>query len=203
MTSNSQLVMTRGPEPGRAFPLDHDTLSLGREPGNDIAINHPQVSRRHAHITRQGGLMVIEDLGSTNGTFANGIKLTGPHTLANGDTIGLGEAVTLTYRAPDTAATERLVGRPVIAPPPPTHVTPLPDPQPAYAAIPAPPPVHGILPPPVAPQTEEQRSKSWLRIGVGCLVILVVTACVGVFVLDYFKLLPAIFYEPLRWLGFI
>ena len=147
--------------------------------------------------------MVIEDLGSTNGTFANGMRLSGPHTLANGDTIGLGEAVTLTYRAPDTAATELLVGRPVVAPPPPTQVTPLPEFQPAYAAIPAPPPDHSVPPPPIASQVEERQGRNRLWIGVGCLVILIVMACVGMFVLDYFRLLPAIFYEPLRWLGLI
>jgi hypothetical protein len=196
MTSSSQLVMTQGPEPGQAFPLDKDALGLGREPSNDIVINHPQVSRRHARITRQGGFMVIEDLGSTNGTFANGMRLSGPHTLASGDVIGLGEAVLLTYRAPDTAATERLVGRPMVAPPPPTHAAPFLDAQP-------PPPAHSIPPPPLALPEEEKKDRGWLRIGCGCLAILIVTACVGVFVLDYLKILPAFFYEPLRWLGII
>jgi hypothetical protein len=147
--------------------------------------------------------MVIEDLGSTNGTFVNGIRLSGPHALANGDVIGLGEAVLLTYRAPDTDATERLVGRPIVAPPPPTQVAPFLDAQPARDGMPAPPPDHSILPPPVALQDEEEKDKGWLRIGCGCLAILLVTACVGVFVLDYLKLLPAIFYEPLRWFGII
>lgn len=195
MTSGSQLVMTQGPEPGQVFPLDKDILGLGREPGNDIVINHPQVSRRHARITRQGGFMVIEDLGSTNGTFANGMRLSGPHTLAGGDVIGLGEAVLLTYRAPDAAATERLVGRPVVAPPP-THAAPFLDVQP-------PPPDHSIPPPPVALPEEGKKDRGWLRLGCGCLAILIVTACVGVFVLDYLRLLPSIFYEPLRWLGVI
>ena len=44
---------------------------------------------------------------------------------------------------------------------------------------------------------------TWLWVACGCLVLLVIAACVAVFVLDYLKLLPAIFYEPLRWLGFI
>jgi len=193
MTSDSQLVMTRGPETGQTFPLDKDSLGLGREPSNDIVIDHPQVSRRHARIVRQGGLMVIEDLGSTNGTFANGIRLSGPHTLAEGDVIGLGEAVLLTYRTSDTAATERLVGRSVAAPP--TQAGPFLDAQPS--------PLEHSIPPPSVALPEEKKGYGWLRIGCGCLAILLIIACVGVFVLDYLKILPAFFYEPLRWLGLI
>jgi len=53
------------------------------------------------------------------------------------------------------------------------------------------------------PQEEARpKSKKWLFAGCGCLVLLVVLACVGVFVADQLRILPAVFYEPLRWLGF-
>jgi hypothetical protein len=151
---------------------------------------------------RQGDLMVIEDLGSTNGTFVNGMRLTSPHTLANGDVIGLGDAVRLTYYGAGTdagmgiAETETLVGKP--AAPPPT--IPQPPPPLAYA----PPPAYAAAPPPAyaaAPPVEERKSKAWLWMGCGCLVLLVIAACSGVFVLDYLGILPPIFYQPLFWLG--
>jgi hypothetical protein len=50
---------------------------------------------------------------------------------------------------------------------------------------------------------EETQSKRWVLVGCVFLVLLAVVACVGVFVLDYLSLLPATFYEPLRWLGLI
>jgi len=145
MTDNYRLVMDQGPQSGQTFSLDKDALGLGRDPGNDIVINDPQVSRQHARITRQGGLVVIEDLGSTNGTFANGVRLVEPHTLVNGDVIGLGNAVTLTYYGMGIAATEVLTGQPTVSSPPPSYA-----PQPP-AFEPAPPPSYAPQPPAFEP----------------------------------------------------
>jgi predicted component of type VI protein secretion system len=198
MVSNPRLIVSQGPQPGQTYPLEQDSLTLGRDPHNDIVITDPQVSRQHARILRQGDLMVIEDAGSTNGTFVNGMRLTGPHALANGDVIGLGDAVTLVYYGEGPAMTEPLAGQPTAAmeplsyaPPPPVYAAP--PPTAAYAAAPA----------PVAQPLEEKKSRTGLWIGCGCLAVLVIAACAGVFVLDYLQLLPPIFYEPLRWLGLI
>jgi len=200
MANSFRLVMSQGPQPGQTFILDQDVLTLGRDPSSSIVISDPQVSRRHARIMQQSGFMVIEDLGSTNGTYINGMRLTGPHALANGDVIGLGEAVTLTfYSGMQAGVTEAVAGQPAPVPPPsyapPPPVAP-PPPPPAYAAVP---------PVAEAPFVEEKRSrtKQGLLIGCGCLVLLAITACVAVFLLDYFGWLPPLFYEPLRWLGFI
>ena len=220
MADGFRLMMSQGPQPGQAFILDRDALTIGRDPGNSIVINDPQVSRQHARIAHQGGLMVIEDLGSTNGTFINGMRLTGPHALTNGDAIGLGESVTLTFHAMAPAATEAMSGQPAAAPPP-AYVPPAAAP-PAYvppAAAPPPyaPPAYApaspgqAVPPDAAPpyeydeEEEEERKggRVGLYIGCGCLVLLVVGACVAVFLLDYLRLLPAIFYEPFRLLGLI
>lgn len=212
MAENSRLVMSQGPQPGQTFMLDRDLLNLGRDPGNDIVINDPQVSRQHARITRQGGLMVIEDLGSTNGTFVNGVRLTGPHTLANGDVIGIGDAATLTYYGVGIAAAETTPGQPTAAPPPPGYTPPPPITQPAQppgytppppTTQPPPPPAYAAPPPPppAAPPVEGKRSKTWLLVGCGCLVLLVIIACAAVFVLDALELLPDFFYQPIYWLG--
>ena len=199
MVNDFRLVQSQGPQPGQTFMLDQDVLTLGRDPHNDIVINDPQVSRQHARIMRQGDLMIVENTGSTNGTFVIGMRLTGPHALANGDVIGLGDAVTLTYYGASSIPTEPLAEQPTASmghmsyePPPP---------PPAYTA--PPPPTYIAEPSPVAPPVEEKKSRTGLWIGCGCLILLVIIACVGVFVLDYLQMLPPIFYEPLRWLGLI
>jgi hypothetical protein len=193
MTDSPRLVVNQGPEPGQTFVLEQDALTLGRDPHNDIVISDPQVSRQHARIVRQGNLMVVEDVGSTNGTFVNGMRLTGSHALANGDVIGLGDAVTLTYYGASPATTEPLVGRRTI-----------PMESPSYEAPPPPPPAYAAASPPAytaAPPVEEKKSRTGLWIGCGCLVLLIIFVCVAVFVLDYFGLLPDFFYQPLFWLG--
>jgi hypothetical protein len=196
MTDDSRLVMREGPQPGQTFVLDQDSLTLGRDPGNEIMIGDPQVSRQHARITRQGGLTVIEDAGSTNGTFVNGLRLAGPHTLTDGDVISLGDAVTLSYHSADIAMTEPLGGQPTVSTAPPSYEPP-PPPPPSYE----PSPTYMPTPPLSAPPVEETQRRTWLWVGCVLVVLLVVGACAVVFVLDYLKLLPAIFYEPLRWLG--
>ncbi|MEA3338785.1 MAG: FHA domain-containing protein [Chloroflexota bacterium] len=200
MTNDSRLVMSQGPQPGQTFMIDQDVVTMGRDPTNDIVINDPQASRQHAHIKRQGNLMIIEDLGSTNGTFANGVRLTGPHTLSNGDAIGLGDSVRLTYygASPDasmTAPTEVLVGEPIAPPQPTPPPPPQPAPPPAYAAPPPPP---ASAPPPYAPAPPVEEKKSKLWIGCGCLALLIV-ACVGAGVFLWYA--PASFWQTLIDLG--
>ncbi|MFN8634246.1 MAG: FHA domain-containing protein [Chloroflexota bacterium] len=52
------------------------SLTFGRAPTNDIVLDHPQISRNHATLTRQGTELVLQDLGSTNGTYVNGAPVT-------------------------------------------------------------------------------------------------------------------------------
>jgi ABC-type multidrug transport system ATPase subunit len=68
------------------------SLTIGRDPDNDVVIAHPMVSRKHARIARTGpdGQHTIEDLGSTNGTFVNGERVDRPSLLHRGDTIYIG-----------------------------------------------------------------------------------------------------------------
>jgi predicted component of type VI protein secretion system len=92
-----RLVVRRGPQPNQTYDLNKDIITLGRDITNDIVINDPEVSRHHMRLTRGAGGFTIEDLGSTNGTFINGQRMTGAKPLTNGDMIGLGETVTLGY----------------------------------------------------------------------------------------------------------
>jgi hypothetical protein len=92
-----RLVMRRGPSPNQVYDLSADSVTIGRDITNDIVINDPEVSRHHLRFTRGGGGFTMEDLGSTNGTFINGQRMTGSRPLRPGDMIGLGETVTLAY----------------------------------------------------------------------------------------------------------
>lgn len=85
----------------RTLVIEGAKVVVGRDPKCDLWIDAPGVSRRHAaiRVTAAGPSLAaaIEDLGSTNGTFVEGRRLKRPAALADGQTIGLGEA-TLTFR---------------------------------------------------------------------------------------------------------
>ena len=97
--SQFQFVMRSGPTPGVTFPLEGDQLIIGRDSSNGIPINDAEISRKHSRLSFQGGKYVLEDLGSTNGTFVNGQRLAGPVVLKPGDVISLGEQIVLMYDA--------------------------------------------------------------------------------------------------------
>ncbi|MEW6028936.1 MAG: FHA domain-containing protein [Chloroflexota bacterium] len=84
----------------KEFELTRSEIVIGRDPSVDISIPSAAVSRRHARLMRDGDGYALEDLGSSNGTYLNGERLTGRRPLKNGDEIRLGKAVTLAYRAP-------------------------------------------------------------------------------------------------------
>jgi hypothetical protein len=92
-----QVVAKTGPTAGNVYALEKTEMFIGRDLDNDIVINDPEVSRRHARLFLQGKTYVLEDLGSTNGTVVNGQRLMGPYILKDGDAITLGEVVNLTY----------------------------------------------------------------------------------------------------------
>ncbi|MGZ9223568.1 MAG: FHA domain-containing protein, partial [Anaerolineales bacterium] len=129
MASHFQLIMRSGPTPGAAFTLEGDQITVGRDSTNEIVINDAEISRRHARLTFQGGKYVLEDLGSTNGTFVNGQRLAGPRVLKAGEVVSFGEQIVLVFEAANIDAGATIISpraaavpaasRPVMAPPPP------------------------------------------------------------------------------------
>jgi hypothetical protein len=88
-----RLVVERatGHEPGSTYDLDGGDVTLGR--GDvEIQLDDPFASSQHARIQRQGMTMVLEDLGSTNGTYLNEEALQGPAPLHPGDRIRIGDS---------------------------------------------------------------------------------------------------------------
>lgn len=85
------LVFKEGPLTGRRVEIDAE-LVVGRE-DEALTIEDDEISRRHAVIRPGDGVIEIEDLGSTNGTYVNGVRIEGATRLAGGDTIKLGRSV--------------------------------------------------------------------------------------------------------------
>jgi pSer/pThr/pTyr-binding forkhead associated (FHA) protein len=79
---------------------EQPTLSIGRDPTNDLVIEHKLASRRHARFERDEVGFYIRDLESTNGTFVNGQRIQGAHLLRNNDEVWVGDTV-IVFRDPE------------------------------------------------------------------------------------------------------
>jgi DNA-binding winged helix-turn-helix (wHTH) protein len=92
----------------KQIPLGDGANVLGRAPDAGVWIDAPGVSRNHAQITVAGRDATVEDLGSKNGTFVKGQRITAPYRLADGDQIRLGSVV-ITFRIPPMAGSTESV----------------------------------------------------------------------------------------------
>ena len=75
---------------GERLTLSTQLVTVGRLADCTIALNDPNVSRRHAEVKASGSHFILVDLGSTNGTKVNGLRITGEHQLADSDIISFG-----------------------------------------------------------------------------------------------------------------
>jgi hypothetical protein len=106
------LVAQEGPLNDQRWPLAR-TVVLGRDSTCDIVIPDRQVSRYHARITPTKEGMILEDLGSKNGTHCNGMALTAPLVLQDGDMVQIALAQKFQYLTSDaTMPLSDLAGRP-------------------------------------------------------------------------------------------
>lgn len=85
------LLAQEGPLKGERWILDRP-LVLGRDASCDITIPDRQISRYHARLTPMSDGVLLEDMGSKNGTHCNGDALTGPIVLQDGDTVQIAVA---------------------------------------------------------------------------------------------------------------
>ena len=85
----SKLILTLDGAVIREYPIEKDSLSIGRKHGNDIQLNDLTVSGRHALIVSMGEHIYVDDLGSTNGTLMNGARIS-KSLLKHGDVIQVG-----------------------------------------------------------------------------------------------------------------
>jgi pSer/pThr/pTyr-binding forkhead associated (FHA) protein len=176
-----QFVMRSGPTPGKIYPLEEAEISVGRDNSNSIAINDAEVSRKHATLELRGTSYIIQDLGSTNGTFVNGARISSIQVLNPGDTISFGENITLMYESVvDPNATMLSSAKPpktaaAIQKPAPVRPAPTPAPAPAYSGqIPA-----GPAPAAAVPAKKTGGSKIVLII-VAVIILCIILGCLAV-----------------------
>ncbi len=93
------LSIVEGVARGRTFTV-RGGEGIGRGPGNEIIVEDAKASAQHARIERVGNVLRVIDLGSTNGTALNGVTVTQPTSLKEGDRIRVGATV-LEVRGPE------------------------------------------------------------------------------------------------------
>jgi hypothetical protein len=88
-----RLVVERAPghTPGMEYDVGEGAV-MGRGDQAEIRLEDPFASASHARLVRQGGIVVLEDLGSTNGTYLNEELVTGPQPLHPGDRLRIGDS---------------------------------------------------------------------------------------------------------------
>lgn len=196
--SEAILVVERGPVPSTQIPLQEEQLTIGRSAGNDIVLADPEVSRRHLRVVRRVDGFAIEDIGSTNGTFVNGQRISHLTLLQDGDTIDLGDTVRLRFmtlgveegftpvdmseRPTQMVTPEQYQGaiegniRPQALPQPPRPAIP----EPAFVSTPAGSPA---IPSPPAFEVETPRRRGrGLLVGCGLIAALLLV-CAGTFLI--------------------
>lgn len=111
------LMFKEGPLAGRRVEVDAEIV-VGREDAS-LTIEDEEISRRHAVVRPGDGGIEIEDLGSTNGTYVNGVRIEGATRLAGGDTVKFGRSVLEVEAGRAAATVAAAVPAPPAAPTPP------------------------------------------------------------------------------------
>ena len=148
----TKLRVIEGPDAGTVVDLAGPVV-IGRDRGCALRLSDDQISRQHARITPEDGGTLLEDLGSTNGTFVDGALVTAPLRLSPGSRVRVGETV-IEHVVPLAATAVRTLAsafeqqtreRPIPPPPVDAAAPPAPAaPAPAAAPVPAPRAWNGI-----------------------------------------------------------
>lgn len=109
------LTVQQGPNSGMSYPLPQSgVVTIGRHSENSITIEHPAISRRHAQLSIQNGHVALSDLGSANGTWVNGSRITGVVNVRPGDRIGLGDEILFTLVGGELDSDKTIVNAPAV-----------------------------------------------------------------------------------------
>jgi pSer/pThr/pTyr-binding forkhead associated (FHA) protein len=87
------LVVVDGPLSGTVIPLGTADVTIGRAPDSTLVLDDDYASNNHARITLSNGQWVVSDLGSTNGTWVDRMRITTPTTLSVGHQLKVGRTV--------------------------------------------------------------------------------------------------------------
>ncbi len=186
MSEQYQFVVRKGPKVGQIFRLIHDSISIGRDPLSDIVINDPEISRQHAKLVKKGSGYLLEDFGSTNGTYVDGLQMEA-HTsleLLPGQLVSMGSGVVLLYGVLgadtndlDDGDTSEFMHTPAMKMPEDEKVDipPLPDIR-NEAAVSSPPPKSM----PLMPSAEPPKSNRWRTIAILLFLLLFFVLACGI-----------------------
>lgn len=147
-----QFVVRKGPQEGHVYPLNSDILTIGRDPMSDIVVGDPEVSRQHSRLTRSvSGGYELQDLGSTNGTFIDGNRLSGEKQgLTPGQVITVGSNVELIYQGVTEQLATVITSRDELDFLNDLSSAPAPEPEPMFMPEPEPEPMPEPEPEPVS-----------------------------------------------------
>ena len=87
------LIITQGPQAGQSAELALGTVLIGRGADCQVILDDDYVSTRHARVVAGPNGIYAEDLGSTNGTYVNGQRITAPTTITLSDTVRIGKTI--------------------------------------------------------------------------------------------------------------
>lgn len=111
------LVCTSGKLSGKRIVVPEGGLGLGRSPENAVVVQDQGVSRYHARLLYENGSLWLQDAGSRNGVFVNGVRVTGHKALKVGDSVTIAEhSFELRWLDEDTARSVSVDSVPAPAP---------------------------------------------------------------------------------------
>jgi pSer/pThr/pTyr-binding forkhead associated (FHA) protein len=102
------LKIEQGPDTGSSWTAVRPDITIGRDAACDVPLQDERASHHHAQLWQEGEHWWVKDLNSTNGTWVNGKRLTGPYRLQTGDQLRLGEtAFSVSFASPSASSEPR------------------------------------------------------------------------------------------------
>jgi len=120
----AHLIVRDGPLRGRRFEVESGEITIGRERSDILVEDDSEVSRNHAIVRESHDEVEVEDLGSTNGTFVNELRITEPTKVSGGDIVRVGQT---RFDVELTEDPNKTVVSGMVAPPPQEHSAPMPE----------------------------------------------------------------------------